>query len=478
MEKQDANGIHGNEGIEGLRNAFDAASATVLDSFAGEQVWSPDFSDDALALEFADRHSDHLRYVAESGKWFKYDGHRWTEENTLDVFDQARKIARGAAKAAAGSNGPNKVTGLCSGKTIAALEKLARSDRRFAATIDQWDADPWLLNTPGGVIDLRTGATRLHNSDDYMTKMTAVAPAGDCPVFRKFLDRITGGDIERQAYLARVFGYAATGSIREHALFFCFGTGANGKSVLLNTISSILGDYAQTTPIETFTASKQDRHPTELADLRGARLVTAVETEEGRHWAEAKIKALTGGDKIKARKMRQDFSEFAPLFKLVVAGNHKPGLRSVDEAIKRRLNLIPFDVTISAADRDPDLSEKLKAEWPGILRWMITGCLEWQRIGLLPPAAVSNATAEYMENEDTLSAWIAECCTKSPNGFEKSSTLFASWCQYAVSAGEDKGSNKAFSQNLEKHGFVKKRTMIGTAFYGISLKSQSTQGDV
>ena len=213
---------------------------------------------------------------------------------------------------------------------MAAIERLATADQRLAATTDQWDADPWLLNTPGGVIDLRTGEIRDHQPSDYMTKMTAVEPDGACPLWRKFLNRIFAGDAELIAYVQRVAGYTLTGSTRDHAMFFGFGTGANGKSVFINTISGILGDYHRTAAIETFTASKFDRHPTDLAGLRGARLVTAIETEEGRRWDEAKIKTLTGGDKISARFMRQDYFEFSPQFKLMIAGNRKPSLRSVD----------------------------------------------------------------------------------------------------------------------------------------------------
>ena len=201
-----------------------------------------------------------------------------------------------------------------------------------------------------------------------------------------------------------MFGYCITGSTREHGLFFFYGTGANGKSVLLNTVSGILGDYHRTAPIETFTASSVDRHPTELAGLQGRRLVTAIETEEGRRWAESRIKALTGGDKISARFMRADFFEYTPAFKLVIAGNHKPGLRSVDEAIRRRFHLIPFTVTIPEEKRDPDLFEKLSKEWPGILDWMINGAMHWQESGLRPPEAVTAATKAYLEAEDALSA--------------------------------------------------------------------------
>jgi putative DNA primase/helicase len=262
-----------------------------------------------------------------------------------------------------------------------------------AATIDQWDGDSWLINTPAGVVDLRTGQTRPHKLENYITKITAVAPGGAAPRWREFLKRVTDGNEELIDYLQRMTGYCLTGSTQEHALFFLYGTGANGKSTFLNAITESMGDYHRTAPIETFTASNNDRHPTDLAGLRGARLVTANKTEEGRRWAESRIKTLTGGDKISARFMRQDFFEYIPQFKLIIAGNHKPGLRSVDEAIRRRFNLIPFTVTIPPEQRDENLGEKLKAELPGILAWMIQGCLDWQERGLDPPAIITDATA-------------------------------------------------------------------------------------
>jgi putative DNA primase/helicase len=371
---------------------------------------APAFSDDALALRFANRHEGAVRFVAALGQWFRYDGKVWRPDATLHAFDLARRICRDASAECNGKKGEKAA--LASAKTVSAIERLAKSDRRIAATIDQWDADPWLLNTPDGVIDLRTGRMRAHRADDYMTKVTAVGPTGACPIFLKFLDRITGSDPELIAYLRRVLGYALTGSTRDHALFFGYGTGANGKSVLLSTVAGILGDYHKTAPIETFTASNVDRHPTDLAMLRGARLVTATETEEGRQWAESRIKSLTGGDRVSARFMRQDFFEFLPQFKLFIAGNHRPGLRSVDEAIRRRVNLIPFAVTIPAEERDGELTEKLKAEWPGILAWIVAGCLKWQSEGLAAPEAVTAATAEYLNSEDAIAAWIEERCER------------------------------------------------------------------
>jgi len=222
--------------------------------------------------------------------------------------------------------------------------------------------------------------------------------------------------------------------------------------------------------METFAASNIDRHPTDLAMLLAARIVTAQETEEGRRWAEAKIKSITGGDPITARFMRQDNFTFLPQFKLVIAGNHQPGLRGVDEAIRRRIHLIPFGVTIPEAQRDLGLLDKLKAEWPGILAWMIEGCLKWQSSGLNPPAAVVDATAKYLEAEDTINLWLEECCEKKNNEWERSSVLFASWTQYAERCWEHAGSQKRFVQMLEAKGFEPKRTNKGRGVLGVRLR--------
>jgi putative DNA primase/helicase len=427
---------------------------------------APQFSDEALALRFADQHAEHLRYVAAWGRWLQWDGKRWCFDDTLAALDLARKICRDAAEECEKENMAKTVA---SAKTIAAVVSLAKADRRLAATIEQWDADPWALNSAGGVIDLKTGNRRVHRPTDYMTRITAVSPNEDCPLWHSFLDRITAGNKELQSFLQRVAGYSLTGSTREHALFFLYGVGANGKSVFVSTVSGVLGDYQRTAPIETFTASHGDRHPTELAGLRGARLVTATETEEGRRWAEAKIKQLTGGDTVSARFMRQDFFEFTPQFKLMVAGNHKPGLRSVDEAIRRRFNLIPFTVTIPPAERDPDLSETLKAEWPGILRWMIEGCLEWQRMGLVPPEVVTVATAAYLEAEDAIAAWLDDCCSRDAQSWEPTCSLFASWTAWATRTGEHVGTLRRFAQALENRGIAPHRRTSNRGFLGLRL---------
>ena len=412
------------------------------------------FSDDTLAQRFAERHAGDLRFVAKWNKWLSWTGTHWELDDTLAAFDLARFVCR---EAAAECNETKSAKLIASKTTVAAVEWLARADRCIAAAVEQWDADPWLLNTQSGVIDLRTGESRPQRAEDHMTKITAVGPRGECKLFLDFLDRITGGNAELVAYLQRVLGYALTGETREHALFFAYGTGANGKSVLLSTVAGILGDYHRTAPIETFVASNSDRHPTDLAGLRGARLVTATETEEGRRWAESRIKVLTGGDTISARFMRQDFFDFRPSFKLVIAGNHKPSLRSVDKAIRRRFHLIPFAVTIPAEERDVELAEKLKAEWPGILAWMIEGCLEWQKNGLRPPKAVREATDAYMAVEDAIAAWIDDRCERNKNAWSPSGELFRSWCVWAEAAGEQVGSQKRLIQTLETRGFHRQK---------------------
>ena len=416
------------------------------------------FSDDALAARFTGAHAGTLRYVSPWGKWLIWNGAVWTFDTTMKVFDLARAICR---QAAAETGKPSLAAAIASAKTVAAIERLAKADRAHAATIDQWDSDPWLLNTPGGAVDLRTGKSRPHRPEDYCTKITATPPGGECPLWHQFLARITGDDGALQDFLMRAAGYCLTGSTREHALFFGHGTGGNGKSVFVNTLTAIMGGYAATAPMETFVATSSDRHPTELAALRGARLVTAQETEEGRAWAEAKIKALTGGDPITARFMRRDFFTFTPQFKLFAAGNHRPGLRGVDEAIKRRLHLIPFSVSIPAAERDPELMEKLKAEWPGILAWAVEGCGHWQSIRLSPPPAVADATGEYLGAEDAMALWLEERCKRVGYGITETGALFSDWRKWAAAAGEDPGSQKRFSQALEARGFERCRVHSG-----------------
>jgi putative DNA primase/helicase len=464
MKGLDPNGVLQAHGTDELRHQFDDARKFNGNGSGGKEANSelPLCSDEALALLFAEKHCGELRYTHTWGRWHRFDGMRWNDDATLLAFDHARHLCRAAA---ATVRSPSEKKEAASAKKRAAVISLAREDRRLAATSDQWDSDPYMLNTPAGVIDLRTHKQRPSQASDYFTKATVVAPAGDCPRWHQFLEEITGSDRDLAKFLQRVAGYALTGDTKEHSLFFLYGTGANGKSVFLFTLAGILGDYHRVAPIETFTASIGERHPTELAMLRGARLVTAIETEEGRRWAESRIKALTGGDRITARFMRQDFFEYTPQFKLLIAGNHKPSLRTVDEAIRRRFHLIPFTVTIPVNQRDPDLTETLKSEWPGILQWALDGCAAWRKDGLAPPEAVTKATAAYLEAEDAVSAWLEERCAH--EGEDTLARLYASWRAWAELNGEHPRTNKWLSQALEARGFEPRKTKKGRQVLGL-----------
>lgn len=434
---------------------------------SADLVMPPEFADDALGLRFSHTFAPSLRFVAAWNRWMLWDGMVWKKDDTLRVYDLVRRSCRAISGEA---RDPKLRSALSSGKTIAAVEKLVRSDRRHAASVDQWDADPWLLNTPTGIVDLQSGETIPHDPERHMTKSTAIAPGGDCPLWRAFLDKVTGNDRQLADYLKRVFGYCLTGLVQEHAMFFAYGTGRNGKGVLLNTVSRIMGDYAMTASPDTFTEAGSGKHLTVLARLQGARLVVSQETEEGIPWAEARIKSVTGGDPITANHMRQDPFTYDPQFKLFIAGNHKPGLRSVDEAIRARFNLIPFLITIPLEERDPDLQEKLWEEAPGILAWMIEGCADWRAVRLRPPAAVSTATGEYFDSEDAISLWVEDCCKRGKDEWELAGKLFKSWSSWAVTAGEKPGTQKAFSRTMEKHGFSPgKRTNQGIPIKGLSL---------
>ena len=332
----------------GNERAAEPGTPEGLSSFVFSPGPGPAFSDDALALRFVNENAAELRYVAVSNKWFEWTGVMWREDITLLVYSQARLFCRNEARKVNESG----AKGVASHKTVNAVVSMARCDRRVATRLEQWDSDPLLLNTPDGTVELGTGQIRAHDPADYITRCTAVGPGGERRRWQEFLDRITDGNETLQGFLKRLAGYCLTGLTEANALFFLHGLGANGKSVFVNTLTGIAADYHRVAPMEMLIAGQSDRHPTELAGLVGCRIATAVETEQGRRWNEAKIKALTGGDRVSARFMRADFFDYVPQFKLIVSGNHKPSLNTVDEAIRRRLYLVPFTVTIPPEERD------------------------------------------------------------------------------------------------------------------------------
>jgi len=305
------------------------------------------------------------------------------------------------------------------------------------------------------VVDLRTGEMKSHDPSSFITKITAVAPGGDCPLWRKELELVTRGDADLAGYLQRLSGYSLTGTIREEMLPFVYGCGKNGKDTICTTVQLIAGDYARSAPMSAFMASKNEQHPTDLAGLHRSRLVIASETSEGKRWDEAKIKLLTGGGVVSARFMRADFFDFVPQFKVWVLGNHKPTLRHVDTAMRRRLHLVPFLAEISPVDTS--FKDKLRAEWPGILAWAIEGAVMWRRRGLDPPKAVVSASEEYFSDQDAVGRWLEERCELDPNAETSSRELYGDWKLWTESGKEYTGSQRSFVQGLQEHGLRKKR---------------------
>ena len=443
---------------------------------------------EAAARRFAEAAAGTLLHDAATARWFAFDGAIWRREPHV-----TRRVR--AALREAGVDDP--APGL-----VAAVEQLARSEPALQAgrgTVRDsvWDADPFRLGTPGGTVDLATGALRAADPGDRITRATAVAPAeatgapADCPLWRRFLAETTGGDAALQNFLQRFCGYALTGDTCEHALLFGLGEGGNGKSVFVNTIRGIMGDYAAVAAPDLLAQGSERRagkaHSAEVAMLAGARLVTASETEEGRVWADGRLKLLTGGDPVTARFLGRDPFTFTPRFKLLVVGNHMPVLRTVDAALRRRLCVVPFAHRPAVPDRR--LEAKLRAEWPAILRWMIEGCLAWAAEGpdgglcggragglssglgggLLRPAAVATATDAYLAGQDLVAQFLAECCDRAPAHHETAAALYSAWCRFARAAGELPGTQRRLAARLDREGFVRERVDHARLYRGVRL---------
>jgi putative DNA primase/helicase len=247
--------------------------------------------------------------------------------------------------------------------------------------------------------------------------------------------------------------------------------------VFLGTLSDVLGSYVATATLDAFTATQSPRHLTELAGLRAARLVLVPETESGRAWAEARIKMVTGGERVRANFMHRDHFEFLPQFKLIVAGNHRPSLSHVGEAMRRRMHLVPFTVTVPADRRDPKLGEKLRAERDGILGWMVEGCAEWQRVGLAPPPSVVEAARDYFASEDLLGQWLDESCVVDPQARETSAALFRSWKGWAEARGFTYGNQKSLGEALRARGFTAGKVGRDRGWHGLALLRAVSAGE-
>lgn len=457
----------------------------------------PDLSHDQLALELsAAGFRKDTRFVAIWGKWLLWDSQRWVKDEKLQHMTAVRDFLRtkakqliewGNKKAGAAQNeneakrylkfARDNAKAMKQAGSVQSVESLARSNADLIASAEQFDGDLMLLGTPHGTVNLKTGELVKAERNHWITKLCAVAPAEpgtNAPIWNEFLNRIFDGNQSLIQFMQRAAGYALTGYTTEHKLLFLFGTGSNGKSVFLNTIFNIMGDYSKRAAAQTFLNSSGDKHPTDLAGLCGARLVAGSELPAGKVWNESVVKDLTGGDIVTARFMRGDFFDYMPQFTLFIAGNHRPSFSGIDESIRRRVCLVPFTQTIPAEERDPELPEKLKAEWPAILRWMVDGALEWQRIGLSVPDEVSAASAEYMEDEDTMTEFFSENLVKVPFSSVSVADMYERFSAWQRVSGVGKvWSKKAMSNSFAESGMKAEKLTGGARHYkGYSLKPE------
>jgi P4 family phage/plasmid primase-like protien len=457
----------------------------------------PDLSHDQLALDLGKAGWDRdARYCGNLGGWFLWRGQHWEPESGMRPMGIVRGFMRSKAKllvewaerkaatldAEEGDNpeGGKRLLGQIKAQAkalrqdacIAAVERLARSNPKALATDDQWDCDDFLLATPGGTVDLRTGELREARRTDYITRLTSVAPAepGVRPeAWLRFLAEVFPDDPDMPAFIQRLAGYALTGSTREHRMFLLHGSGRNGKGTLLNTLQAIMGDYARGIPTAALLETRSPQHSSPIAQLRGARFVRGAELPVGQVWDESLVKQLTGGDTITARLMRQDGFDFVPKFTLIVDGNTKPRIRTTDVAMRSRMTLIPFTASFAGRE-DRGLPERLAAEAGAILRWAIDGAVEWQRGGLRIPAAVEKASREYLDSEDLVGGFLSDETERAPAERVEASILYGRYRAWCDGQGIPAASQKAFSEALSERGIARFRTMAARGFMGLRLR--------
>jgi P4 family phage/plasmid primase-like protien len=470
------------ESAPGLRDVADPTTST-----------ASDLSHDALALDLeSNGWSGEARHVAAWNKWLFWDGARWRADDRHEDYTRVREYLRSRAadiemwsdNAAAKADrskpgsgdrlrawGRDQARTLKSKHTVAAVEILARSNAKLAAGPHDFDQDLMLLGTPGGTVDLRNGLLRPARRDDMITRQTNVTPArGEPSRFMLFLHEIFDGDADVIAFMQRFVGYALTGETREHKMLFFYGSGRNGKSVFLSILFHILGEYARRASAGTFLNTHGEKHPTDLAGLQGARLVIGSELPKGKTWDESTIKDLTGGDVITARKMRGDFFDFTPQLKLLIAGNNMPSFRGVDEAIRARVVLVPFKVTIPAENRDQHLLDKLKAEAPQILQWAIEGAAMWSQYGLIVPDRIAAASAEYFDQEDTLGQFLNDETEAVVGHFIPAQDIHQRFTQWCEGQGLTAWTQNTLVKELVGRGFERAKRMSKRGMKGLKLK--------
>jgi P4 family phage/plasmid primase-like protien len=427
-------------------------------------------------------HGKSLRYCNDWKKWLVWDGQRWG----IDSIEEVKRLAKDTLRKLIAE--ANQLADLEARKAllkwamrsesefgIREMVNLAISEPGVAVMTESLDANPMLLNVENGTVDLYTGQLTSHNRADLITKLAPVAYDlnATCPLFLRFMDRIMDGNQELIGFIQRAIGYSLTGRTDEQVLLICHGSGANGKSTLFDLLLYIIGDYGSQTATQTLMVRRNDSIPNDIARLKGARLVTAVESDEGQRLSEALIKQLTGGDRVAARFMRAEWFEFIPTFKLWLATNHKPTIRGGDHSIWRRIRLVPFNVTIPDAEQDKGLAKKLREEASGILRWAVEGCLDWQREGLGLPDVVKAATEGYRSEMDTVTQWISECCVEAKNAKATAADLYDSYRNWCVTSNENAVHKTPFGQKLRERGYEPKKSDSQRLWQGIGLLASS-----
>ena len=436
------------------------------------------------------RHGGALRYCHPWKSWLAWDGRRWHPDDTAEARRRARATARKIlAEAAAEPDDERRKElvkwALASEKRerIGAMLYLAEAEEGIPILPADMDSDPWAFNVLNGTIDLRTGELRPHRQADRITKLCPLEfdPDARCPRWLATLDKFFHrADATRKAelidYWQRLCGYAMAGVIRDHVMPVAYGIGANGKSTMLGALLDVFGpDYAMKAAPDMFMAKKTDSHPTDRADLFGKRLVVAIETEAGRRLNETMVKELTGGDRIRARRMREDFWEFSPTHTLIMATNHKPGIRGTDTGIWRRIKLVPFTVSVSDAEADKGMPDKLRAEAAGILAWCVKGCLEWQRRGLDAPAEVTEATAGYRAEQDLIGLFLDQCVDRGPALKVKAGDLYQRYKTWAESGNEHVMTLTRFGEAIRERG-IESRKSSYCWYLEIGLKDDPGRG--
>lgn len=451
-----------------------------------------EFSEAAVARLFLKRFHPRVRYALDRGVWLHWSGAKWEHDNGKQagrvyhlsglLCQQLSNVALETMTSRDGgpsSLGMSTATRLASLRMKNAVVNYAQTDPRVQVTERQLDADDFLLNTPMGIVDLEKGIMSDPDSTRLMTRATAVSPNfAPAPRWLHFLTEATGGDVELIAYLQRLCGYVLTGSKREHLLAFVYGSGGNGKSVFLDTLHYILGEYATVANMNTFTATRFARHPTDLASLAGHRLVIASETQANTSWDEQRIKELSSDGDIQARFTSQDFFTYRPTFKLVFSGNHRPRIEHLDDAMRRRLQIIPF--TNKPAKPDRQLPEKLRAEGPQILAWCVEGTRHWLEQGTNPPAAVRAATSDYFADSDVIGQWMAEALeqTGNPDDFAANGDMYDNWREWCGANGvtdmRAAMTSRQFSREVaNRPGVVTGRIRAARGIRGVRIKADT-----